>query len=56
MKQWIYMQVDHHEKVGPPIQGASKDGWRLHTYTTAGPGNSWSGSTVNHYLLFEKEG
>lgn len=49
------MQVDHHEKVGLIIQEANKDGWRLHTYTTAGPDGSWSGYAINHYLLFEKD-
>jgi hypothetical protein len=55
MKKWLCVQVGHHEKVGGVIQEAQKDGWNLHTYTTAGPGGTFTNQIVNHYLLFVKE-
>ncbi|MEO9295205.1 MAG: hypothetical protein ABI347_06365 [Nitrososphaera sp.] len=55
MKRWHCVQVDHHERIGGTVEEFGKQGWRLHTYTTAGPSSTFMGYTVNHYLLFEKD-
>ena len=55
MKEWHCIQVDHHEKIGMVIEKFSNEGWRLHTYTTAGPSSTFMGYVVNHYLIFERE-
>jgi hypothetical protein len=54
MKEWHCIQLDHHEKIGPTIERFGKEGWRVHTYTTAGPSQTFMGYKVNHYLLFER--
>ncbi len=51
MKEWRCIQVGHHENVGRAIEDWEKQGWRLHTYTTAGMGEGFN-KIVNHYLLF----
>lgn len=50
MKNWACVQVDHHKDVGDRIEEWGRNGWHLHTYTCA----QLRGSTVNHYLLFER--
>ena len=50
LKQWVCVQVSHHNKVGKVIEELEKEGWALHTYSAA----QLRGSEVNHYLLFEK--
>jgi len=48
------VQVNNHKDVGETIEKWQKNGWRLHTYQTAGMGAGPMSFTVNHYLLFEK--
>ena len=54
MKQYECVQVNNHKDVGETIEKWQKNGWRLHTYQTAGMGAGPMSFTVNHYLLFEK--
>ena len=51
MKNWACVQVNHHNGVGNKIEEWERNGWHLHTYACA----QLRGSTVNHYLLFERE-
>jgi len=51
MKEWRCIQVGHHDEIGRVITNWEAQGWRLHTYNTAGFGEGLS-SKVNHYLLF----
>ncbi|MCZ2856539.1 MAG: hypothetical protein O2U62_05555 [Candidatus Bathyarchaeota archaeon] len=51
MKEWMCVQVKHHNDVANAIERFQKNGWRLHTYSCVGIG---IGADVNHYLLFEK--
>jgi hypothetical protein len=54
LKEWHCIQVNNHEDVGKTIEEWQKNGWNLHTYSTAGSAGAIS-SFVNHYLLFEKD-
>jgi len=54
MKEWMCVQVKHHDNVANIIEKFQKNGWRLHTYQTAGMGAGPMSFTVSHYLLFEK--
>lgn len=54
LKEWKCVLVGHHENIGKVIEEWERQGWRLHTYQTAGMGGAID-YTVNHYLLFEKE-
>jgi len=54
VKEWECVQVDDHTDVGRTIQEWQKNGWRLHTYQTAGMGAGPMAYRVNHYLLFER--
>ncbi len=54
LKEWKCVLVGHHENIGKVIEEWEKQGWRLHTYQTAGMGGAIN-YTVNHYLLFEKD-
>ncbi len=54
MKEWQCVQVDSHRDVGKTIEQWQRNGWRLHTYQTAGMGAGPMAYKVNHYLLFEK--
>jgi len=45
------VKVGHHKNVGETIEEWQKNGWHLHTYTTA---QASMGEIINHYLLFEK--
>jgi hypothetical protein len=49
MKEYEYVQVDHHRKIAKKIQEYLVNGWRLHTYQATG-----QGTIVSHYLLFER--
>jgi len=49
LKEYECVKVEHHKDVSKTIEGFQKNGWRLHTYQTAG-----YGTAVYHYLLFEK--
>jgi len=53
LKEWECVQVKDHKDVGKTIGEWQRNGWRLHTYQTAGSAGPMS-SFVNHYLLFEK--
>ncbi|HEX9862818.1 MAG TPA: hypothetical protein VGB11_06000 [Candidatus Bathyarchaeia archaeon] len=53
MKEWRCVLVGHHDDVGKTIQEWEKQGWRLHTYATAGTVGTVV-YIVNHYLLFER--
>jgi hypothetical protein len=53
MKKWRWIQVGHHDEVGKAIMEWEQQGWRLHSYNTAGMGGTIN-YTVNHYLLFER--
>ncbi|MFX0169248.1 MAG: hypothetical protein ACFE89_07830 [Candidatus Hodarchaeota archaeon] len=48
--EYICVQVNHHKDIANVIAKYNKEGWSLHTYTTAGDPN-W----INHYLLFQRE-
>jgi len=50
-KEWRCIVVGHHDSVGEVVMDWEKNGWKLHTYSTAGMGGSLN-YTVNHYLLF----
>jgi len=54
LKEWECVQVKDHRDVGKTIGEWQRNGWRLHTYQTAGMGAGPMSYTVNHYLLFEK--
>jgi len=54
LKEWKCVQVKDHNDVGRTIDEWQKNGWRLHTYQTAGMGAGPMAYKVNHYLLFEK--
>jgi len=53
MKEWRCILVGHHDNVGKAIMEWEQQGWRLHSYSTAGMGGALN-YTVNHYLLFER--
>ena len=54
LKEWKCVEVKHHKDIGKTIEERQKNGWRLHTYQTAGMGAGPMAYNVNHYLLFEK--
>jgi nitrogen fixation protein len=54
LKEYECVEVKHHKDVGRTIKEWQKNGWRLHTYQTAGIGARPMSYIVNHYLLFEK--
>ena len=54
LKEWECIQVKSHKDVGKTIVEWQKNGWRLHTYQTAGMGAGPMAYNVNHYLLFER--
>ena len=49
MKEWMCVQVKHHNDVANTIERFQKNSWSLHTYQVTGR-DVW----INHYLLFEK--
>jgi hypothetical protein len=49
LKEYTCIQVNHHKDVAKNIKEMQEMGWRLHTYQATG-----LGTTVTHYLLFEK--
>jgi len=49
MKEYLCVQVGHHNKIAQTIQEYMMQGWRLHTYQATG-----HGAMVTHYLLFER--
>ncbi len=51
LKEWNCILVNHHDSVGNTIMEMEQQGWRLHSYATAGMGGALN-YTVNHYLLF----
>jgi hypothetical protein len=54
LKEWECVYIDNHKDVGKTIKEWEKNGWRLHTYSTAGSAGPLA-YFVKHYLLFEKE-
>ncbi len=54
LKEYVCVEVGHHKNVGKTIEEYQKNGWRLHTYQTAGMGAGPMSFTIRHYLLFEK--
>ncbi|MGD8506305.1 MAG: hypothetical protein PVF15_06530 [Candidatus Bathyarchaeota archaeon] len=50
MKEWMCVQVKHHEDIGTTIGRFQKNGWNLHTYSSA----QIRPNEISHYLLFEK--
>ena len=54
LKDWECVEVKHNKDVGKTIKEWEKNGWRLHTYSTAGSVGPFS-DFVCHYLLFERE-
>jgi hypothetical protein len=54
LKDWQCVEVKHNKDVGTTIKEWEKNGWHLHTYSTAGSAGPVT-SIINHYLLFEKE-
>ena len=54
MKEWECVEVKHHKDIAGAIEEHEKEGWRLHTYQTAGLGAGPMSYMVRHYLLFEK--
>ena len=55
LKNYECVEVKHHKDVGKKIEEYERNGWRLHTYQTAGMGAGPMSYIVNHYLLFEKD-
>lgn len=49
LKEWLCVQVNHHNGISKKIEELQKNSWRLHTYQATG----W-GADIKHYLLFEK--
>jgi hypothetical protein len=54
LKEYECVEVNSHKEVGKTIEQWQKNGWRLHSYQTAGMGAGPMAYKVNHYLLFEK--
>ena len=50
VKEWICVQLNHHNRIAEEIELRQDAGWKLHTYQTVG-----TPTMVNHYLLFERE-
>jgi hypothetical protein len=55
LKHYECVEVKHHKDVAKTIEEYERNGWRLHTYQTAGMGAGPMSYIVNHYLLFEKD-
>jgi hypothetical protein len=55
LKNYECVEVEHHKDVGETIEEYERNGWRLHTYQTAGMGAGPMSYIVNHYLLFERD-
>lgn len=55
MKECVCVEVKNHKDIGKVIEQHQSDGWRLHTYQTAGMGSGPMSYNVKHYLLFERE-
>ena len=49
MKEYICVQVNHHNKIAGTTEKYLMEGWRLHTYQATG-----QGTLITHYLLFER--
>jgi len=55
LKEYECVEVKHHKDVAKTIEDYQQNGWRLHTYQTAGMGAGPMAYNVNHYLLFERD-
>jgi hypothetical protein len=49
MKEWICVQVNHHNRIAETIEEYQRNGWSFYTYQAVGSPNM-----VNHYLLFKR--
>lgn len=49
VKEWVCIQVNHHNDVGNAIMEMEGKGWRLNSYQAMG-----QPLQANHYLLFER--
>ena len=54
MKEYECVEVKNHRDVGKRLEEWQKNGWHLHTYSTAGMGAGPMAYNVTHYLLFER--
>ncbi len=54
LKEYKCVEIKHHKDIGKTIAEYQRNGWRLHTYQTAGMGAGPMAYNVNHYLLFER--
>jgi hypothetical protein len=55
LKKYECVEVKHHKDVAKTIEEWEGNGWRLHSYQTAGMGAGPTWYAVNHYLLFERD-
>jgi hypothetical protein len=55
LKKYECVEVKHHRDVAKTIEEWERNGWRLHSYQTAGMGAGPTWYAVNHYLLFERD-
>jgi hypothetical protein len=53
MKKYECVLVNHHDKIADTIDRYQQKGWHLHTYQATLVDALTS--SVNHYLLFEKD-
>lgn len=53
MKKYECVLVNHHDKIAGTIDSYQQKGWHLHTYQATLVDALTS--SVNHYLLFEKD-
>ena len=55
LKRYACERLEDHREIAAKIEDYEKEGWRLHTYQTAGMGAGPMAYKVIHFLLFEKE-
>ena len=48
LKEYEFLKVKHHTDVGKTIEEYQREGWRLHTYQTAGMGVGPMSNKTNH--------
>jgi len=54
LKDWECVEVNHHKDVGRTIKEWEKNGWHLHSYSTAGSAGALT-QFIKYSLLFERE-
>ena len=52
MKEYVCVEVSHHNKIAEVIREHVMQGWHLHTYQATTQGSM---PIIVHYLLFERE-